>query len=191
MKEGAAGSQVAQIGTLVVAQLRDLDETPLRAVELRMIGLAEIGDADQLAVGAVAPAVIGAGENRGVAFVVAAHLHAAVAARIQEDVDLAGPVAAQDHQFLAHARDEEIAGVRDLAFVTDEQPGAGEQPLLLLAVDLLVDKDLAADLPCCPDRRDPCDTLTRWPSPWPLLGLGLLSSPAPGQPHARPVVLMQ
>ena len=61
-------------------------------------------------------------------------------------MDLAGPVAAQDHRFLAHARDEEIAGVRDLAFVTDEQPGAGEQPLLLLAVDCLVDENLAADL---------------------------------------------
>ena len=62
-------------------------------------------------------------------------------------MDLAGAVAAQDDRLLAHAGDEEIAGVRDLAFVPDKQPGAGEQPLLLLRVDLVVDKDLAADLP--------------------------------------------
>ena len=127
----------------------DLDEAPSRFVELLVIGLAEIGHADQLAVGAVAPAVIGAGEDGRVALVVAAHLHAAVAAGVEEDVDLAFPVAAQDHRFLAHARDEEVAGVRDLALVADEQPGAGEQPLQLLLVDLLVDEDLAADLPRC------------------------------------------
>ena len=31
--------------------------------------------------------------------------------------------------------------------MADEQPGAGEQPLQLLLVDLLVDEDLAADPP--------------------------------------------
>ncbi len=72
----------------VDAELRHLDQAPLRAVELRVIGLAEIRHADQLAVGAVAPAMIGAGENGRVALVVAAHLHAAMAARIQEHMDL-------------------------------------------------------------------------------------------------------
>ncbi|HXC14552.1 MAG TPA: hypothetical protein VNV39_17165 [Stellaceae bacterium] len=132
---------------LVVAKLRDLDETPLRPVEGRVVGLAEIGHADQPAVGAVAPAVIGAGENGGVALVVAAHLHPAMPARIQKDVDFAGAVAAQDDGFLAHPRDEEVAGVRDLAVVADKEPSAGEQPLLLLLVDRLVDKNLAADPP--------------------------------------------
>ena len=47
-------------------------------------------------------------------------------------MDRAGAVAAQDHRLLAHARDEEVAGVGDLAFVPDEQPGAGEDALLLL-----------------------------------------------------------
>ena len=65
---------------LVVARLRDLDEPPLRAVELRAVGLAEIGHADEPAVGRIAPAVIEAGEDGGAALVVAAHLHAAVAA---------------------------------------------------------------------------------------------------------------
>ena len=61
-------------------------------------------------------------------------------------MDLAGPVAAHDDRLLAHPRDDEIAGVRDLALMPDEQPGAGEDPLQLLGVDLLVDEDLAADL---------------------------------------------
>src|SRR5208282_3028348 len=81
-------------GALVAAQLRDLDQAPLRFVELLVIGLAEIRHTDELPIGAVAPAVIGAGENRGVAFVIAAHLHAAVPTRVQERVDLAGAVTA-------------------------------------------------------------------------------------------------
>src|SRR5215472_14421897 len=123
------------------------DQAPLRLVELFVIGLAKIGHTDELAVGAVAPAVIGAGEDRGVSFVVAAYLHAAVPAGIQEDVDLARAVAAQDHRLLPHARDKEIPRVRDLAFVADKEPDAREEPFQLLLVDLVVDKDLAADLP--------------------------------------------
>ncbi len=57
----------------------------------------------------------------------------------------AGLVAAQDHQLLAHARDVEVAGLGDQAFVPDEQPGAGEQFLQLLAIRLGRDEDLAAD----------------------------------------------
>src|SRR6202040_3765998 len=102
---------------------------------------------DQLAVAAVAPAVVGARENRRAALVVAAHLHAAVAARIQEDMDLARAVAAQDHRLLAHPRDEEIPRLWNLALVADKQPGAHEEPFQLFPVDLLVDKDLAADPP--------------------------------------------
>ena len=62
-------------------------------------------------------------------------------------MDLAGPVAAQDHRFLAHARDEVIPRLRDLALMADKQPGPRKQPLQLLLVDLLIDKDLAADPP--------------------------------------------
>ncbi len=62
-------------------------------------------------------------------------------------MDLARPVAAQDHRLLAHARDEIVARVRDLALMPDKQPHPGEEPLQLLLVDPLVDEDLAADLP--------------------------------------------
>ncbi len=61
----------------------------------------------------------------------------------------AGAVAAQDHRLLAHARDEEIARIGDLAFMPDEQPGTGEDALLLLGIDVVIDENLAADLPRC------------------------------------------
>ncbi len=54
-------------------------------------------------------------------------------------------VAAQDHQLLAHARDEEVARLGDQALVPDEQPGAGEQLVQFLAVEVGRDEDLAAD----------------------------------------------
>ena len=60
---------------------------------------------------------------------------------------LAGAVTAEDHRLLTHPGRGVVAGVRDLALVSDKEPGAGEDPFLLLGVDLLVDKDLAADLP--------------------------------------------
>ena len=66
-------------------------------------------------------------------------------ARVQEDADPARPVAAEDDRLLAHGRDEEVARLRDLALVADEEPGAGEDLLQLLPVDLLADEDLAAD----------------------------------------------
>ena len=112
---------------LVVVHLRDLDEAPFLLVEPRMVGLAEIRHADQPPVGAVAPAVIGAGEDGRRALVVAAHLHAAMAAGIEEDVDPAGAVAAQDHRLLAHRRHEIVAGLGDLAFMPDDAARRGRR----------------------------------------------------------------
>src|SRR5712671_1434248 len=94
---------------LVGAELGDFDEAPARLIELLVIGLAEERHADETPVGAVAPAVIGAGEDGGVALVVAAHLHPAMPARIEKDMDLAGAVAAKEHRLLAHARDHKVA----------------------------------------------------------------------------------
>src|SRR5579883_2906521 len=98
---------------------------------------------DELAVDAEAPAVVRAGKAAGVALVVAANLHAAVRAGVQQHVDRHVRVAREDHALLAHAGDEVVAGVRDLALVTNEQPGAGEDLLLLLLVNLVRDEDLA------------------------------------------------
>ena len=55
------------------------------------------------------------------------------------------PVTAQDDRLLAHGRDQVVAGISDLALVADEEPGAREHLLLLGAIDVLVDEDLAAD----------------------------------------------
>src|SRR5207244_4484552 len=93
----------------------------------------------------IAPAVIRTHELDRVAFVVPADLHPAMPARVEEHVDLAATVARQDDRLLAHRRDEEIAGLRDLAFMADEEPRAGEHAVELLAIDLFADKNLAAD----------------------------------------------
>jgi hypothetical protein len=90
--------------------------------------------------------VIGAGQYGGVAFVIAAHLHAAMAAGVQKHVDLVGTIAAQNYRFLAHRRDEEVAGVWDLALMADKEPSAGKDAFQFFLIDLIVDKDLAADL---------------------------------------------
>src|SRR4029453_7549434 len=130
---------------LVVLHPRDLDEPPAAPVELGAVGVLRERHAHQRAVGRVAPAVIRALELHRVALVVAAHLHAPVPARIQEHANPSGAVAAEDDRLLAHARREEVARLRDLALVADEEPGAREDALLLLSVDLVAHEDLAAD----------------------------------------------
>src|SRR5207253_8989823 len=77
--------------------------------------------------------------------VVAAHVHAAMADRIQKDMHLAAPVAAEDARLLPHTGSGEIARVGDLALVTDEQPGPCEEPLQFRVIDRVADEDLAAE----------------------------------------------
>jgi hypothetical protein len=132
---------------LVAGHLGDLDQPPLAPVELGPVGVPGEWHAHQRAVGPVAPAVVGAGELDGVALVVAAHLHAAVSAGVQEDAQPAAPVPADDDRFLAHGRHEIVTGLPELALVADEEPGPREHPLQLLTVDLLADEDLPADDP--------------------------------------------
>src|SRR5204863_4415356 len=93
----------------VAGELRDLDQTPLRTIQGRVIRLAEKWHTDETAIGAVAPAMIRAGKDRRVALVIAAHLHAAMAAGIQKDMHLADPVAAEDDRLLPHTGHGEIA----------------------------------------------------------------------------------
>jgi hypothetical protein len=130
---------------LVVLHLGDLDQPPLAPIELRAVRVLRERHADERAVGAIAPAVVRTLELDRVALVVAAYLHAAMPARVQEHADLPRTVATEDHRLLAHRRAEIVARLRDLALVADEEPGAGEDALELLAVDLVAHEDLAAD----------------------------------------------
>src|SRR5712691_10244484 len=88
--------------------------------------------------------MVGAGEDRGVALIVSADLHPAVPAGVQDHVDPLPLIAGEDDRLLAHAGDEVVAGPGDLALVADEEPGAGEDALLLLREDFVVDEELAA-----------------------------------------------
>ncbi len=117
---------------LVIDHPRHLDQRPLGAVEIG-IELLVHRHADQRAVGGIAPIMVGAGEQRRVALVVAAYLHATMPAGVEKDVDAVLLIAAQDHRFAAHPGREVVAGVGDLALMADEQPGARKQPLQFLA----------------------------------------------------------
>ena len=74
-------------------------------------------------------------------------------------MNLADAVAAQQHRLLAHPRLEEVARLRDLARVADEQPGAAEQVIELVAVRLLAHEDFATDRP---PRRVDMASYPRW-----------------------------
>src|SRR3954447_8378104 len=97
------------------------------------------------AIDGVRPAVVRAGERLRVALVVAANLHATVPAGIEQDMNTALEVARENDGLLAHAGDEVVTGIGDLASVPDEQPGAREDLLLLARVDLLAHEDFAAN----------------------------------------------
>src|SRR5262250_3970856 len=68
-------------------------------------------------------------------------------ARVQEHVDAAAAVTAEDDRLFAHGGCQVVAGPRDLALVADEEPRAGEDLLELLTVDLVVDEDLSTHDP--------------------------------------------
>ena len=130
----------------VVVRLRNADEAPFGLVQRLLVGVFVIGDANELAVGGEAPTMVRAGEYGRVALVVAADLHSAVPTGVEEYLDAVFAVAAEDHRFLAHGRNEVIAGLGYLALVTNEEPGLGEYLFLFLPVDVFIDEYLSADV---------------------------------------------
>ena len=147
-------------GSLVDFHLRHVDQPPLRFVQLFAVARAVLGNAvevarrlHQAAVRGVAPAVIGAGEHRGVALIVAADLHPPVPAGVQQHVDPVLRIPGDDDRFVPHAGEKEIAGLGDLALMAHQEPRAREDLLQLGSVDVLVDEDLAAD--SAPVQIDP------------------------------------
>ena len=131
--------------SLVAVQLRNRHQTPVLALQFAAVEFPQIRHPDEPAVVAVGPAVIGAGEARGVAAIGAAQPIAAMPADIKESAHPAVTVAHHQNRIFAHIGRQEITGLRDLAFVAQEQPTAGEDPLQLLLVDLRLDKDASAD----------------------------------------------
>src|SRR5258708_6719004 len=132
---------------LVIVQLRHRVEAPALPLQFALIGFLEVRHARAAPVIAVGPAVIGAGEARGIAAIGAAEAIAAMAADIEEGADLAGGVSHHQHRVLAHIGRKEVTRLRNLALVAQKEPAARENPLLLLFVDLRLDEDATADEP--------------------------------------------
>jgi hypothetical protein len=87
-----------------------------------------------------------AGKDQAIALIVAAHLHAAVTARVEERPNLVIlAIPHHNHLFGSHATHHEVAGIRELALVAQEQPTALKDLLHLLFEDVRIDVDLAAD----------------------------------------------
>lgn len=93
---------------------------------------------DQLAVNAVRPAVIRAGEGAGVTAVGVTHAHRAVATLVEKRFDAAVLLAHHHHGVFAHIGVKEIARFGDLAFVGQKQPAASEDAFQLQLVNVRV-----------------------------------------------------
>src|SRR5581483_12062226 len=102
-------------------------------------------DSVQPAVAVVGPAVIEAGVAARVAARLAAHDCPAMATGVEEDAQRVLAVAAQDKRPAAHAARTEVAGRAYLGFVTDVEPAALEDALLLGSEDRRVDERRAID----------------------------------------------
>ena len=66
------------------------------------------------------------------------HLHAAMRADVEVDVNFIAAIARDDHLVLAHVADDEVAGLGDLGLVTEQQPGLGEDPVHFELVELVI-----------------------------------------------------
>jgi hypothetical protein len=66
-------------------------------------------------------------------------------ARVEEHAYLPVGAATRDHRLLAHEPGDEIARIRDLAFVPNVQPAAREDSFLLGLMDFRIGKNPRAD----------------------------------------------
>jgi hypothetical protein len=137
----------AEPEAVVAAELRHRDQTELLLHKLALAVVVLAGGVQQLAVVLVGPAVVRALEEGGVVAVGPRDAHAAVAAGVEEGVDLALVVAYQHDRIHAAGARDEVARLRDLAVVPDEEPRLAEDPLELEFEDLRVGEDAARDQP--------------------------------------------
>ena len=105
---------------LVAVELPHRDETPALSIQFVVVGFSQIRHADQPAVIAIGPAVIGTGECRGIADLGAAQTIAAMAADIEERANLTRCVTDDQDRVFAHVSAEKITRLRNLAVVAQE-----------------------------------------------------------------------
>src|SRR6516164_1195082 len=139
------GVEGGEVEPLVAVEVRHRCEAPALPLQFTVIGFLEIRHPYQPSIVAVGPAVIGAGERGGVADLGATQPVAAMPADIQKGVHLARRVAHDENRVFTHVSGEEIARPRDLALMAQKEPGAGEDPLQFLLIDLGLDEDAATD----------------------------------------------
>src|SRR5262249_56568912 len=102
-------------------------------------------DADEAAVVAVGAGVVGGLEAAAIAVALGADDGGAVAAGVEQSVEFAGLVAADDDGAAGDLAGAEIAGLPQLRGVADIDPGAAEDLRHLLAQDLLRHQHLAVE----------------------------------------------
>jgi hypothetical protein len=130
---------------LVALQLSDRDEAPSLPCKRAIVCFLEEGHAHQPPIVPIGPAMIRAGKRARVAHISSAQAVPAVAADVQEGVDVAIGVAHDQDWVFAHVGAEEVARPRDLAFVAEKESATSKDPFEFLLVDLVLDEDATAD----------------------------------------------
>src|SRR6516162_6789654 len=100
---------------------------------------------DELAVVAVVPAVIDAHEPAGVALALGADHGAAMPAGVEQAMELALLVAAEDHRPAGDLARAKIARILQFGSVSDVDPAAAENARHFLAQDFFRDQDFAVE----------------------------------------------
>jgi hypothetical protein len=129
----------------VRADLGRPQQWPLLALEIPVIGLAEVRHSGQLPFKIVGPSMVRTSKKLRIALFHPAHQHPPMAARVKEHANLPIWAAAHYHRLLSHKAGNEVARVRKLAFVSDVQPTSRKNPFLLQTMDLGIGKNLRAD----------------------------------------------
>ena len=130
---------------LVAVDLRRVDQAPVLAVELLVVDVLEAGDADEVALQVVGPAVVGAHERGRVALFGPADGVAAVAAGVQQDLGLPSLSRTTMTRSSPMKVMKKSPGFGIWRLVGHEVPGAREDVLELELVDVLVGEDPAVD----------------------------------------------
>src|SRR5690348_4087664 len=120
---------------VVASRLLEAETT---AIQVIVVVCLLPGNSNEPAIERVIPAVIAANKGLRMSLFCTTECIAAMTARIQKNVDLAGLVADGDDLILADIVDEVVAGIRNLRVVADEIPAPREDPLQFELVERFV-----------------------------------------------------